>query len=82
MTAVTGVTGSIQLTTRVGDAVFAIVLDVFRVKKCYAELRRELVTGYTVRRYEQLETFPVTIKQELRPAGCEHRQTDLRRIIV
>ena len=33
MTAVTGVTGSIQLTTRVGDAVFAIVLDVFRVQK-------------------------------------------------
>ena len=33
MTAITGVTGSIQLTTRVGDAVFAIVLDVFRVKK-------------------------------------------------
>ena len=31
MTAVTGVSGSIQLTTRVGDAVFAIVLDVFRL---------------------------------------------------
>ena len=31
MTIVTGVTGYIQLTTRVGDAVFAIVLDVFRV---------------------------------------------------
>ena len=31
MTAITGVTGSIQLTTRVGDAIFAIVLDVFRV---------------------------------------------------
>ena len=27
----TGVTGSIQLTTRVGDAVYDIVLDVFRV---------------------------------------------------
>ena len=33
MTADTGVIGSIQLTTRVGDAVFAIVLDVFRVYK-------------------------------------------------
>ena len=31
MTAVTGDTGSMQLTTRVGDAVFAIVLYVFRV---------------------------------------------------
>ena len=25
---------------------------------------------------------PETIEQELRPAVCEHRQTDLRRIIV
>ena len=33
MSAVTGGTGSIQLTTRVGDVVFAIVLDVFRVYK-------------------------------------------------
>ena len=33
MTTVTGVTGSIQLTTLVGDALFAIVLDVFRVYK-------------------------------------------------
>ena len=80
----TGVTGSIQLITRVGDAVFAILFWMFFAykKKCYAELRRELVTGYTVKRYEQLETFPETIGQELRPAVCEHRQTDLRRIIV
>ena len=35
-----------------------------------------LVTGCTVRRYEQLETSPETIEQELRPAVCEHRQTD------
>ena len=32
------------------------------------------MTGYTVRRYELLETFPETIEQELRPAVCEHRQ--------
>ena len=32
--------------------------------------------GYTVRRCEQLETFPETIEQELRPAVCEHRLTD------
>ena len=30
----------------------------------------------TVRRYEQLETSPETIEQELRPAVCEHRQTN------
>ena len=42
-----------------------------RIKKCWAELRRDLVTGYTVRRYEQLETFPEMIEQELRPAVCE-----------
>ena len=30
--------------------------------------------GCTVRRYEQLETSPETIDQELRPAVCEHRQ--------
>ena len=30
----------------------------------------------TVRRYEQLETSPETIEQELRPAVCERRQTD------
>ena len=31
----------------------------------------------TVSRYEQLETSPETIEQELRPAVCEHRQTDI-----
>ena len=35
------------------------------------QLRRKLVTGYTVRRYEQLETCPEMIEQELRPAVCE-----------
>ena len=34
------------------------------------------MTGYTVRRCEQLETFPETIEQELRPAVCERRLTD------
>ena len=34
------------------------------------------MTGCTVRRYEQLETSPETIEQELRPAVCEHKQTD------
>ena len=39
-------------------------------------MRRELMTGCTVRRYDQLETSPETIEQELRPAVCERRQTD------
>ena len=34
------------------------------------------LTGCTVRRFEQLETSPETIEQELRPAVCERRQTD------
>ena len=34
------------------------------------------MTGCTVRRYEQLETSPETIEQELRPAVCERRLTD------
>ena len=34
-------------------------------------MRRELVTGCTVRQYEKLETSPETIEQELRPAVCE-----------
>ena len=38
------------------------------------------MTGCTVSRYEQFETSPETIEQELRPAVCEHRPTDIRRI--
>ena len=34
------------------------------------------MTGCTVRRYEQSETSPETIEQELRPAVCKHRLTD------
>ena len=34
------------------------------------------MTGCTVRRYEQLETSPETIEQELRSAVCERRLTD------
>ena len=44
----------------------------FAYKKIDAELRRELVTGRTVRGYDQLETSTETIEQELRPALCEH----------
>ena len=34
------------------------------------------MTGYTVRRCEQLDTFPETIEQELRHAVYERRLTD------
>ena len=34
------------------------------------------MTGCTVRRYDQLDTSTEMIEQELRPAVCEHRQTD------
>ena len=40
------------------------------------------MTGWTVSRYEQFETSPEVIEQELRPAVCEQCSTDLRRIIV
>ena len=34
------------------------------------------MTGCTSGGYDQLETSPETIEQELRPAVCERRQTD------
>ena len=34
------------------------------------------MTAYAFRRYEQFETSPEAIEQELRPAVCECRQTD------
>ena len=37
-------------------------------------MRRELLTGCTSGGYDQLETSPEAIEQELRPAVCEHRQ--------
>ena len=54
----------------------------FANKNSYAEERRELVRGRTFSRYEQFETSPETIEQELRPVVCEQRKTDLRRIIA
>ena len=54
-----------------GNSVFAIVLGGFRVKeKILVKLRRALMTECTVNRYEQFETSPETIEQELRPAIC------------
>ena len=45
------------------------------MKKFWAELRRELVRGSTSVGYDQFETSPEAIEQELRPAVCESRQT-------
>ena len=36
------------------------------------------MTGCTARRYDQFETSPEAIEQELRPAVCERRQTRLK----
>ena len=43
---------------------------------CWAELRCERVRERNDNRYEQFETSPGMIEQELRPAVCEQRQTD------
>ena len=45
-------------------------------------MRRELETGCTSGEYDQFETPPEAIEQELRHVVCERRQTDLRQIIV
>ena len=59
------------------DSAFAIVYGCFsRIKKCQAELRCELVRGSTSVGYDQFETSPEAIEQELRPAVCERRPTD------
>ena len=63
---------------RAGRAWFAVFS---RIKKFYAELRRELVTKSTSGGCDQFETSPEAIDQELRTAFCERRQTDLRQII-
>ena len=47
----------------------------WRIKKFYAELRRELVTKSTSGGYGQLERSPEEIGQELRTAFCERSQT-------
>ena len=39
------------------------------------------MTGCTSGGYDQFEKSPKAIEQELRPAVCERRQTDLRQII-
>ena len=52
------------------------LINVFRVKKNDRPNWDANSWHGTVRRCEQLETFPETIKQELRPAVCERQLTD------
>ena len=58
--------------------VYPIVLDFWNLfnfaKFLHAHCSVNCIYGCTVRRYEQLETSPEAIEQELRPAVCEHRQ--------
>ena len=59
------------------DSAFAIVYGCFsRKKKMLGRLRCELVRGSTSVGYDQFETSPEAIEQELRPAICERRPTD------
>ena len=60
------------------DSAFAIVYGCFsRIKKKkLGRLRCELVRGSTSVGYDQFETSPEAIEQELRPAICERRPTD------
>ena len=61
---------------RPGRSVSGRLVRVFLAyKKFYAELRRELVTKGTSGGYDQFETSPEAIEQELRTAVCERRQT-------
>ena len=58
-------------TSPVGD------LSVFkRIKKFYAELRREFVTKSTSGGCGQFETSPEAIEPQLLKLFCERRQTD------
>ena len=57
----------------VGERVTVFLLLAYT--KCYAELRRELVTKSKSGGYDQLEPSPEEIEQELRTAFCERSQT-------
>ena len=49
-----------------------------RIKKFYAELRREFVTKSTSGGCGQFETSPEAIEPQLLKLLCERRQTDLK----
>ena len=55
----------------VRHSVFAVDFGCFsRIKNCRAELRREIVRESAFSRYEQCDTSPETIEQDLRTAVC------------
>ena len=80
MTAVTDVTGSIQLTTRVGDAVFAKVLMFFAYKKMLGRIEtrtRDRIYCQTTRTVRDISR-----EKYARITTCSLRTpTDLRRFI-
>ena len=64
-----------EINSGTGRPGFPENLKVFsRIKNCYAELERELVIGCTSGGYDQLETSPETIEQELQFENAD-RQT-------
>ena len=78
-TAVTAVNGRfIQLNTHTATR-FSQVFGCF---SSITNLLRRTQKGRNGSRYKQFEPSPEMIEQELRPAVCEQRQTDLRIIIV
>ena len=66
----------IEINTGTGGPVSPRFWVFFVYNKFVGRTDNELVRGCTVRQYEQLETSPETIEQELQPAVCEHRQID------
>ena len=80
MTAVTGVTGSFQLTTRVGDAVFAMVLDV----SAYTNMLGRIETRNLDRIYCQTIRTVRDISRDdrARIATCSLRTPTYLRIII
>ena len=73
------VAGSINWTL----ALWLSFRDSFWVFCAYKKIARLNWDAYSLEerpysRYEQFETSPETIEQELRPAVCEQQQTDLR----
>ena len=53
----------------------------WRIKKFYAEFRRDFVTKSTSGGCSQFETYAEAIEPQFRTAFCERGQTDLRQII-
>ena len=73
---------AIEINTREGDPVSPRFWMFFSYKKILGRTETRTRDRMYCQSIRKLETSPGTIEQELRPAVCEHRQTDIRRIIV